>query len=347
MPVQPLQRISVSENPYNAETPLSTLLDDITPSDLVYVRNHFDIPKIDTNDWSLTVDNMGKNPISISYDELRKLPAKTLTVTLECAGNGRKSMRPIPEGTAWDYGAISIVEFTGTSLSNLLNKAGISDDVVEVIFHGADKGEVGPNRVEKYSSLPLDVALDPDILLAWEMNGHTLTPNHGFPLRVVVPNWYGMASVKWLKQIELSTKPFNGFFQSEHYVYVDEDGLEPNAPVRHIRPRALILHPGNEENLDQKEIELNGIAWSGHGEIVQVDISTDGGATWSEAKVESTKSKYGIQQWRSKWIPSKVGKYKLLVRAKDSTGYAQPQSQVWNRLGYGNNGPHTIFVSVI
>ena len=347
MASQTLQLIPVTKDPDNAETPLSALLDRVTPLDLVYVRNHFAVPQIDETEWSLKVNNAGANLISISYDELRELPTKTITFTLECAGNGRKSMNPVPKGTAWDYGAISIVEFTGTPLHNVLEKAGIPDDVVEVAFYGADQGEVEPGRVEKFvRSLPLEVALDPDTLLAWEMNGQPLTPHHGFPLRLVVPKWYGMASVKWLKQVEFLSEPYKGYFQNEHYVYVDEKGTQQGNPVRQIRPRSLIIHPNNGDTLNQKEVELAGIAWSGYGTIAQIEVSVDGGDNWSAAELEFPKSAYGAQKWQYKWAPESPGTYTLIVRATDSLGQSQPSAQRQNRLGYGNNGPHKIIVTV-
>lgn len=347
MTAKPIDLITVSKNPYNAGTPLPVLLEDVTPLELVYVRNHFEVPQIDMDEWSLEVYDTGAKPFSFSYKDLQNFPQKSLTVTLECAGNGRKSMNPIPRGTAWDYGAISVAEYTGTPLHKVLEKLDILEDVVEVAFHGADYGEVEPNRVEKYvRSLPLEVAFNPDTLLAWEMNGQTLTPNHGFPLRLVVPNWYAMASVKWLNKIELLSVPFKGFFQNEHYVYLDEERTQQGKPVQQIRPRSLILSPGDGEKRDQGKIMLTGMAWSGNGKITQVEVSVDGGVSWSKAELETPKSNYGVQKWGFSWNLDSPGNYTLVCRAKDSAGHSQPEKQVWNRLGYGNNGPHSIAVTV-
>ncbi len=194
----PLKLSTVTDMPFNAETPLSALLDEVTDSELVYIRNHFEAPNIEAADWSLQVGGSVDFPQTLSLSDIRALPLKTLTMTLECAGNGRVSMDPAPPGTPWGYGAVSIVEFAGTSLSNLLDLAGVLEGAVEVVFHGADKGEAMPGRTEQYiRSLPLEVALQRDVILAWEMNGKQLSVNHGFPLRLVVPGWYGMASVKW------------------------------------------------------------------------------------------------------------------------------------------------------
>jgi DMSO/TMAO reductase YedYZ molybdopterin-dependent catalytic subunit len=223
----------------------------------------------------------------------------------------------------------------------------VEDSAVEVVFHGADQGEVEPGRTEPFvRSLPLDVALNPDTILAWEMNGRQLTPKHGFPVRLVVPGWYGMASVKWLHQISLVNKPFKGFFQNEHYVYLNEESNQGGDPVRWIRTRSMIIDPADGTKLSSDEIEVRGIAWSGHGAIEKVELSTDGGDHWLPAEVEGPSSRYGVQQWRLTWRPESIGEYELLCRATDTMGNTQPVSQRWNQLGYGNNGPHAISVLV-
>lgn len=345
---QSVHIVPVTEDPYNAETPLSALLEDVTPIDLVYVRNHFDLPQLDTSNWSLDVNGAVETPISISYAELQALPAKTLTIALECAGNGRKGMDPVPGGTAWGYGAVSIVEITGTPVSNVLRKAGISEGAVEVAFHGADSGVVQPGRIEQFvRSLPLAVALHADTLLVWKMNRQLLSLRHGFPVRLAVSGWYGMASVKWLKRMEVLTEPYTGYFQREHYVYLDEEGTQQGDPVRRIRTRSLIVSPGDGAVLRSREIDVVGIAWSGQGAITQIEVSVDGGARWLEAELDSPTSPYGVQRWRHTWRPELPGPRTLVSRARDSLGNLQPASQRWNRLGYGNNGPHAIAVSVV
>ena len=256
-------------------------------------------------------------------------------------------MTPQPKGTPWGDGAISVVEFTGTPLSNVLDMAEVEDASVEVVFHGVDQGEVEPGRQEHFvRSLPMDVALNSDTILAWEMNGKRLPAQHGFPLRLVVPGWYGMASVKWLQKITLVSTPFQGFFQNEHYVYKEEEGTKEGEPVRKIRTRSLILDPIDGSSLSKEEIEVRGIAWSGHGAIAKVDLSTDGGGHWISANVEEPSSRYGVQSWYLNWKPETAGRYQLLCRATDSMGNSQPTSQVWNKLGYGNNGAHAISIIV-
>ncbi len=344
---QSLQLVPVTEDPYNAETPLSALLKAVTPLDLIYVRNHFEVPQLDAIKWSLAVNGAVMSPSSISYAEIQELPAKNLTVALECAGNGRKIMDPVPKGIAWGYGAVSIVEFTGTPVSNVLRKAGIADGVVEVAFHGADRGEVEPSRIEHYvRSLPLGVALNSDTLLVWKINGQPLSPQHGFPVRLVVPGWYGMASVKWLRQITALTEPYSGFFQNEDYVYLDEEGTPQGDPVRRVRARSLIISPGDGAILSNRVVRVVGIAWSGHGAISQVEVSTDGGVRWWAAELDPPTSPFGVQEWRYEWTPELPGTCGLVSRTTDSLGNSQPALQRWNRLGYGNNGPQAIVVSV-
>lgn len=345
---QSVQLVPRTQHPYNAETPMSALIEEVTPTDLVYVRNHFDTPRLDAAEWSLDVMGSVERPISVSYADIQGLPTRTLEVALECAGNGRRLMDPEPKGTPWGYGAVSIVQFTGTPLLNVLNKASIAGDVVEAVFEGADRGEVEPGRVESFTrSLPIDVALDSDTLLTWGMNGQPLSPEHGYPLRLVVPGWYGMASVKWLKRVTLLAKSFRGFFQNEHYVYLDEEGAQSGAPVRHIRTRSLILSPTTETVLRKGEpVTVLGIAWSGLGAIARVEFSADGGHNWTVADLDPSSSAYGVQRWRYRWKPEKIGSYTLATRGIDSLGNSQPSLQRWNRLGYGNNGPQAVVVAV-
>ena len=335
--------LTVEESPYNAETPLTALLSDLTPSELVYIRNHFEVPQIEASDWSLEVGGSVESPQAFSHSDISALPARTLRMTLEYAGNGRVSMDPAPPGTPWGYGAVSVVEFTGTPLSNLLEQAGFSNDAVEVIFHGADKGEVMPGRTEQYiRSLPLKFALKPDTILAWEMNGEPLSVDHGFPLRLVVPSWYGMASVKWLEKIAVSEDKFSGFFQDEQYVYSEEQGTPEGEPVRTIRVRSLILE---SKRMEDNVVEISGIAWSGEGTISKVELSWDEGKEWREAVLSESNSLFDVQRWRFQWKAAVGQELEFVSRATDTSGNVQPINNRWNRGGYGNNGLYRIRVS--
>lgn len=339
---------TITERPYNAETPLFALMEDRTPTELVYVRNHFDVPEIDSGAWLLTVTGAVNAPRKWGLDDLKSLAAGETKMTLECAGNGRSGMHPAPVGTPWGFGAISFIETSGTPLINILQDAGVNPEAVEVLFIGADQGEVYAGRTEVFArSLPLAEALNPDVLLVWAMNGEPLTPDHGYPLRLIVPDWYGMASVKWLKEIRVITEPFKGFFQAEHYVY-QEDEIEPDGtPVGKIRTRSLITSPTEGQRLGQEAVEVRGVAWSGEGSVEQVLLSSDGGKTWQEAVLDPPSSNFGGQEWRLNWEPKTSGTHVLLSRAVDSNGNQQPVDHLWNKLGYGNNGIRPVQVQVV
>ena len=340
---------TITDHPYNAGTPIEALSDDLTPADLIYVRNHFAIPSVGEQAWSIDVGGAVENPLELTMDDLRSMEPRALSMTLECAGNGRKKMDPLPGGTPWEYGAVSIVEFAGTSLTNVLQMARIDQEVTEIYFEGADSGEVSPGRREPFArSLPLDIANHPDTLLAWEMNGEPLTAQHGYPLRLVVPGWYGMASVKWLKKVTARTKPFEGYFQRERYVYVADGSIDHAEPVTSICIRALIIRPGHTAVLRvNKATQIEGIAWSGESAVSKVEVSTDAGLSWHMAQVADPGNKYQPQRWTYRWTPQSSGTFTLSCRAYDVAGNAQPTEQKWNEFGYGNNGPHSISVEVV
>ena len=338
----------VSDKTYNAETPFAALHSKVTPADLFYVRNHFDVPSLDINQFSLKINDSAANQNELSIEQLIKFPERDLHVVMECAGNGRASMTPTIKGTPWNLGAISQARFTGTSLHNILESVGYPKDAIEVRFTGMDQGKVRPGGTAQYArSLPLEVALHEDTILAWQMNGEPLPLQHGFPLRLVVPNWYGMASVKWLGEITVLTEPFEGFFQTEDYVYIGEDGTTDETPVSNIRVRSLILEPADGLAIKKDIIEVSGLAWTGKGTITKVEISFDQGTQWIEAKIEPPTSPYGTYRWKHLWSPKSAGRYAITTRAYDSEGNVQPLDSRWNKGGYGNNVVHQLKVSII
>lgn len=268
-------------------------------------------------------------------------------MTLECAGNGRRRMSPRPSGTPWLYGGVSSVRFTGTSLRHVLDRVGLEDGVEEIGFVGADQGEVGSGETVPFArSLPLAKALESEVLLAWRMNGRPLPHEHGAPLRVVVPGWYAMASVKWLRRIEALREPFEGWFQSDRYVYREEDGTPDGTPVREIRVRSLVTSPREGEVLERAPLEITGAAWSDGTPVARVRVSTDGGESWKDASLEEGASRWAPTRWRLRWRPDAEGDYELVSRAEDAAREAQPLVSRWNRLGYGNNVAHRVRVTV-
>lgn len=334
----PYQLQMVTERPLNAETPREALTQDVTPNALFYVRNHFDIPRIEAHNWALDVDGALGEARNFRLEELKTLGSRSLQVVLECAGNGRNRLNPPVKGTAWGEGAVAMAEFRGVPLWSVLERVQPEPEVIEVQFTGADKGVVRTGEHSAYSrSLSLREAQDPDVLLAWEMNGAALPEAHGYPLRLLVPGRYGMASVKWLERITLLTKPYEGFFQKEDYVYQEAQDLEAGTPVGEIRVRSLLTSHANGDELLPGDRELAGLAWSGIGAITKVEFSLDGGENWQAAELDEPASPYAWTRWRVKLESVVSGDYEVLLRAADSAGNEQPMEQYWNRGGYGNN----------
>ena len=329
--------------PLNCETPLAGLDGDVTPTARFYRRNHFPIPVLDPAAWRLGVGGMVHRPLSLSLRELTRLPAQTLAVTLECAGNGRALLRPPAPGVPWGLGAVGTAEWTGVRLADILARAGIRPDACEVIFGGADRGVVEgsshPVRFER--SLPVREALESDPLLAYAMNGRPLPVRHGYPLRLVVPGWYAVASVKWLTDIRVAGAPFDGFFQATHYVY--DRGRGPHEAVRQVQVRALITRPGAGQQLPGGGVIVRGVAWSGSAPVARVEVSVAGGP-WRKARLIGAPAAHGWQQWEFLAGGLRPGDVTVRARATDLAGRVQPGRPEWNRLGYGTNFIHEVRV---
>ena len=332
----------------NEEAPLRALAQPVTPTADFYQRTNFLVPQIDPAGWSLSVDGLVRTPLTLSWNEVRSMPARTVAVTLECAGNARSLVTPLPPGQPWGLGAVSTALFTGVPLRAVLERAGLADGAVEVLCAGADAGGIGGERFERFErSLPLDKALHPDVLLAWEMNGQPLPPRHGYPLRLVVPGWYGVASVKWLTEIRVLGEPFEGHFQTERYIYIGEPGTADGTPVTRMRVRALIAEPPEGERLAiGVATTVRGTAWSGDAPVSRVEVSFDRGETWREAELGAAPSPYAAAPWSIAWTPTAPGRHHLLARATDAAGNVQPLDPVWNELGYGNNAVHRLEIEV-
>jgi len=347
----------LSESPRNAETCLAALVDPVTPVDRFYVRSNFPTPGLDPTEFVLEVAT-GEVIRRFSLDRLRSEgPVVERTVTLECAGNGRTLLEPFPGGTPWTLGATGTATFTGLPLADLFPTA--LGDAAELLFTGADRGEKeGWGEIPFQRSLPIDVLdLKPGPLLAWEMNGEPLTPEHGAPLRLVVPGWYAVASVKWLTRIETVREPFDGYFQTDRYRYLRPDGTV--TPVTRMRVRGLLLAVGTallEGDATAGPVvaasgptTLRGIAWSGHGAIAGVAVSTDGGASWRDADVDAAPDHAAHHGARVAWtmeVALERGRHEVVVRARDAAGHTQPLEPFENSLGYGNNVVHRVTVHV-
>jgi len=324
-------KIVREESPLNLEMPFSTLDDFLTPTESFYVRTHFPIPKIDRDAWWLRVEGEVEKPFAINYEELIGLPSVAVPVTLECAGNSRNFLEPKVKGVQWRLGAVGTVEWTGVPLSALLHRAAVKASGCEVILEGSDCGMLDepkspPGESTFARSIPLSKART-DVLLAYKMNGVDLPPQHGFPLRAVVPGWYAMASVKWLQRVIVTDRPFNGYYQTIDYAYWKRRGeIAERTPLTELQVKAQIARPGEGEAVPAKSnVRLHGAAWTSDGEITKVELSTDGGASWNETKLIDNPVPSAWRRWEFQWrTPSQPGKQILIARATDSQGRTQP-----------------------
>lgn len=324
----------------NHGLPLEAMRYEVTPAGLHYVLVHYDIPDADPDTWRLSVRGRLRTPLELGLRELRALPAVTRRVTMECAGNGRARLSPRPVSQPWLVEAVGTADWTGVPLNAVLARGGVAPDAVEAVFTGADHGVERGVEQDYRRSLPLPA--DADVLLAYAMNGGPLPPQHGHPLRLVVPGWYGMAHVKWLRDVELVDAPFEGFQQAVAY-RVRQTAEEPGEPVTRIAPRALLVPPGFPDFMSRTRVvrpgtvPLTGRAWSGYGAVVRVELSTDGGNGWADAEVRPRgEHPYAWQGWHADWT-AVPGDHTLLVRATDASGRSQPLRQPWNRGGFANN----------
>jgi DMSO/TMAO reductase YedYZ molybdopterin-dependent catalytic subunit len=306
---------------------------------------------VDPAAWRLTVDGRVANELSLSLAQLRGRPATTLAVTMECAGNGRARLEPRPISQPWLLEAVGNAEWTGVRLADLLAEAGVQDGAVEVLFRGLDRGVEGGEEQQYERSLTLAEARRDEILLAHSMNDQPLPPQHGFPLRLIVPGWYGMTSVKWLEAITVLDRPFEGYQQAHGYRFrqsPDEDGV----PVDRIQPRSLMVPPGipefatRDRQLEPGPTTVRGRAWSGRGTIRRVEISVDGGETWADARLGPQPSRWSWVGWEWDWDANEPGEYEVCCRATDSEGNEQPLDAPWNLGGYANNEVQRVSVTV-
>ena len=332
----------------NKGMPLEALRYDVTPTGLHYLLVHFDIPLIDASAWRLRIEGKVGRPLELTLEEIRSRPSVTMPVTLECAGNGRARLFPRPISQPWLNEAVGTAVWTGTSLAGVLADCSLGAETVELVFTGADHGTEKGFEHDYARSLQVADALRPEVLLAYEMNGRPLEPQHGFPLRLLVPGWYGMTHVKWLTHIEAVGEPFDGYQQRTAYYY-RRDADDPGVPVTRIRPRALLAPPGfpdfltRQRTVERGLVRISGRAWSGSAPVVRVELGVDG--VWTDARLGELLGPYAWRAWSADWNAT-PGAHTLACRATDAGGDAQPVDPPWNLQGMGNNLVQTVHVTV-
>jgi sulfane dehydrogenase subunit SoxC len=335
----------------NHGMPLEALRYDVTPVGLHYLLIHYDIPEVDAAEYRLAVTGAVERELSLSLEDLRARPATTLAVTMECAGNGRALLSPRPISQPWMVEAVGTAEWTGTPLRGVLEDAGVAPVAVEVAFAGLDRGVEGGVEQRYERALPIDEAMRDEVLLAYAVNGAPLPPQHGYPLRLVVPGWYGMTNVKWLARIEALSEPFQGYQNANGY-RLRQTSDDPGDPVSRMLPRSLLVPPGipdfatRERFMPLGPCELRGRAWSGYGPIERVEVSTDGGRSFGDARLEPPVSGAAWRGFSSAWEPPGPGRYELCSRATDAAGNSQPLEPRWNLGGYANNEVERVTVTV-
>jgi DMSO/TMAO reductase YedYZ molybdopterin-dependent catalytic subunit len=336
----------------NHGMPLEAMRYDLTPPGLHYLLVHYDIPYLDGRTWRLSVDGLVARPLTLDLAALQALPARTVRVTMECAGNGRARLEPRPISQPWLVEAVGTAEWTGVSLRDILAAAQVDPAAVDVVFTGADHGVERGVEQDYQRSLTLAEAGEEDVVLAYAMNGAPLAPQHGYPLRLVAPGWYGMANVKWLARIDVTGESFTGFQQAVAY-RMRQDADEFGAPVTRIAPRALMIPPGFPDFMSRSRIVrpgpvlLEGRAWSGRSPVAQVEVSVDAGRSWAAATLDPPDGhRWAWRRWHLPWTAT-PGSHVLTARAIASEGGTQPAEQVWNRGGFANNAAHQIPVTCL
>jgi DMSO/TMAO reductase YedYZ molybdopterin-dependent catalytic subunit len=328
-----------SMRPPDFETPVSLLDSFITPTEHFYVRSHMPVPTVDAAAWTLKIGGEVNSPISLSVDEIKKLPATTITTTLECAGNGRSFFEPALAGIQWEKGAVGTARFTGTRVSEVLKKAGVKTSGINVEMHAGDRP---PGTMPAFvRQVPMAKAMHADTLIAWDMNGQPLPLVHGAPLRAIVPGWEGAYSVKWLQALNVIAKDSDSFWVATGYRYpnkrvapgaaVDAKDMEP---LKGLAVKSLITTPANGAALATGKVPVAGFAWAGENDITKVDISIDNGETWRPARLTGEQARFTWRRFEFEFDAAKPQSYLVLSRATDSKGDVQPAVAQWNPSGY-------------
>src|SRR3954469_13416310 len=342
------------KEPKNLEAPFDRIDSFLTPTELFYIRSHFPIPNLDRGSYRLRIDGAVGNPFTLSYEELRSMPSETRVATLECAGNSRVFLVPQVQGAQWELGAVSNAEWTGVPLRALLERAGLAEDACEIVLEGADRGmpkeePLPPGPISYAWSVSRSKAIQPEVLIAYQMNGQDLSLDHGFPVRAIVPGHYGMASVKWLTSIEAVREPFQGYWQTTDYAYwASMLGKPVRRALGEMQLKSEIARPRVYETLQANRIyTISGAAWAGETDVAGISVSTDGGQTWAGAEFLDPVRRHAWRRWKFDWLtPKRPGRYTLLARAGDANGLLQPDAhdQSYGSYVINHSLPIEVFV---
>lgn len=326
---------------FDLEMPLDKLQTWITPVDLFFVRNHVGEPySLNTATWKLSIGGEVEHAVELSYEDLGKFESATVTNTLECAGNGRAFFNPHSPGIQWQRGAVGNARWSGPRLKDVLARAGVKATGKHVLFKGLEEP---PGKVPQFMrSIPIEKALDPDTLVATHMNGEKLPKHHGFPARILTPGWIGAASTKWLTEITVLDHEFDGNYMKPGYriptrALAPGEDLKPDdvtVPVTRLNVKSVIANPGDGSTARTGIIPIHGAAWAGEADVTRVDISTDGGKSWTPAELGGDHAKYSWRLWKYPWKAKTAGDYVIMSRATDSNGQVQPAQAAWNPSGY-------------
>lgn len=332
------------------ETPREYFAEDLTPNEAFFVRWHLQpIPtKVDLQTWRLKIGGHIDKPLALSMDELRKMEPTEFVAVCQCSGNSRKFFNPPVPGGQWADGAMGNARWKGVSVRDILKWAGVKAGAVDTTFNGLDTGPL-PATPDFIKSLAIDHAMQPDVILAYEMNGKPLPLLNGFPIRLVVPGWYATYWVKSIWEINVLPEKFTGYWMAKAYHIPDNaDGSEKpdelakqKVPISLLNVRSLWVNPNPEADVNRvltgQPVPLEGIAFDAGAGIKQVEFSVDGGKTWKGTSLEADLGRYSFRRWRANWTPTQRGSYRLLVRAINNQGETQPMKSKWNTGGYMRN----------
>ena len=337
--------IVLARRPEDLEMTLAGFADYITPPEHFFVRTHVYAPEVKLSEWKLTVDGAAGSPITLSMDDLRRMPAVELVAVVECAGNGRSHFNPTVPGLQWSNGGVANARWRGVRLAEVLKRAGLKPSATEILFNGAD---VPIAKMQDFRrTITVKKALDPNTLLAYEMNGGEIPMKHGFPLRLIAPGWASDSWVKWVTSIQALDQEFDGFWMKNAYRKPDHavapgSSLTPDQmkPVTSLQVKTVIASPlDNAAVKVGAPLTIRGVSWSGDsGPVTSVEVSTDSGRTWKRARLApGQETQFGWRQWSLEWTPERDAYYTIMARATDKAGNTQPFAQAWNPSGYGWN----------